>query len=139
MWIKNLILCLLLMAPSAHAQPQFTHKSKGEIIPFNGFCYNAQANAELISKPNLVEAEYKLKLEFSEKKKNLEFNLIKKLSENKIKHLNERHKLIIDNKTNEIKRLTNSLSEASSHHTGLWTIGGFIAGALTVIVITKTL
>lgn len=134
-----LIMLISLVSPPAHAQfpegGRYTKIEEGQPVPFTSWCFDDFATGRIIStlefNKKKCDAELELALEKQKAKNDL---LINNLSL-RVSSMEKQHAEILQVKDIEIDRLTSAALKRPNDYTHWWAAGGFVAGAVSVIIV----
>ena len=146
MWNKilSVILALMLiltpvmaMANESVTPPagKITGLQAGEKAPYSGVLLNSAAAAKLLAEKNYTAEQWKLKLEYELAKQSTQLNLT--IESQKISYvaLEKKHMTLMRIKDQELKRLSQIVSNKNDYSIW-WASGGIIVGiGLTIAVV----
>jgi hypothetical protein len=113
----------------------FTHLEDGESVGLVGpaWCYDAQANAILITAPEREKERCELKIELELEKERAKYGLRISNLELRIETLQEEHRSVITIKDEELERLEKIALDRPTSKAFWAASGGFVAGVLVTI------
>ena len=127
MLLLNLL--LLISAPAAAEEPQFTILGKNQCAPFEGVLFNKQATAEILSGYDIAAHACDIKVQYELDKTNEKHKL--ELETLRVEHQATiaEYDLFVTQKDKEIAALVKSLKKTSPRNKMWWFIGGAVLGS----------
>lgn len=133
-----MLISLLLSTALAQA-PEFTVLSEGQPATFEGALLSPPAIAEILARPEELQLQCDLDLEFQLDKAATEFQLERNLLDIRIETLTKSHKTQIEQKDLEIKSYQKTIKKQSPQYKWLWFTGGVALGGITYYGIQKAI
>lgn len=134
MWNKIFAVAIstnLVFAPLAIAEdetPKYTHLEQGAEAPFSGTLFNPAATARLIADSQFNMSDCDLRVEFKIEQTKAEYQLKLNMLQASYDSLDERHKLLMDIKAQEIETYREMALDQPNKHSEWWLAGGVVAG-----------
>ncbi len=134
---KNFLIFLILISftATAFASPKVNRLKEGETIPYTGWCFNDVAMAKIIADKELEGARCQLRLNEQAEKLSAKFKLDVGTLEARLSAVQSEHDSILKIKNEEIERLEAAALERPNDYWYLFTAGGFVVGAASVLVV----
>jgi len=126
---------LVSFASTAFASPKVNRLKEGETIPYNGWCFNDVAMAKVIADKELEVARCQLRLNEQAEKLSARFKLDVGTLEARLGALQSEHDSMLKIKNEEIHKLEAAALERPNNYWYLFTAGGFVIGASSVLVV----
>ena len=131
--IQTISFALLLGSPAyagdiQEPEPKYTHMAQGEVAPFAGTLFNPAATAELLTKSQYSLTECDLRVEYEVAKLRTEMELQLSALQISYEVLEEKHRLLMDIKDNEINTYRNMSLKQPNKNSHWWLAGGAVAG-----------
>jgi hypothetical protein len=122
-------------ALAQESQGRYSQVLEGTPVPFNGWCFDDQATAEIFSKLKHAEESCNLKTKNKLDKQKVEFTLKIDNLNLRISTLQQKHDELLAVKDTEIEKLEQAALKRPNDYTIWWATGSFTAGVLTVVTI----
>ena len=137
----------MVLPVCARAQPEvsgvamppasFSYVKKGSPVTLEpgAWCYNAAANAVLITAPSRAEAVCKLESEFESLRTYSKYALKTELLKSRVTSLTETHERVLGTMKAENTRLAEIALDKPANKSMWFVAGGFTTGVITTVVI----
>jgi hypothetical protein len=139
--LSRIMSLVLVWAGCAYADPlpaaKFSYVEKGEIVKLDpgAWCYNAAANAILITAPSQERESCKLKAELNLLKERAKYDLGVKILESRMLSMTESHDGALGALRRENEKLTKLAMNRPASKSMWFTAGGFVAGVITTVAV----
>ena len=134
--LRNFLVFLILISFTvAQAAPVVKRVKVGEPVPYTGWCFNDEGMAKVIADKEQEGARCQLKLNEQAEKLSARFNLDISTLEARLNAVQSEHDSTLNIKNEEIRKLEAAALERPNDYWYLFTAGGFVVGATSVLVI----
>lgn len=134
--LKNFLIFLVLISfVPAYAQPSIQRVTKGSMLTFTGWCLSDAAMAKIVADKELEDQRCQLKVDKQRETLSAKFNLDIDTLRVRLSTVQSEHDSIMKIKGEEIKRLEEAALQRPNNYWYLFTAGGFVVGATSVLVI----
>ena len=132
--LKNFLIFLILISFTvAQASPVVKRVQPGEIMPYAGWCFNDEGMAKVIADKEMEGQRCQLKLDKQRDQLNAKYHLEVSNLDLRIQSLEEELDSTILIKNEEIKKLEKIALDKPNDYWYLFTAGGFVVGAASVL------
>ncbi len=137
--LKHFLIFLTLISfGTVHANPVLRVDS-GDSVPFAGWCFTNPAMAKMIADKEQEGARCKLKLDKLTEELNAKHELSIMMLETRLESIQSEYLAMDQIKTEQIEQLEFAALKRPNNYWYLFTAGGFVVGATTVLVIVSVL
>ena len=119
--------------------PTFTQLEEGQPVPFKAWCFNESATARMIGALEFAEKQCEVQVQVALEKQKAVHDLMVGNLNLRINIAKEKHQSVLVIKNEEIQRLSAAALKRPNDYTHWWGIGGFIAGAASVVILIMSL
>lgn len=135
--LRNFLIYLTLISfgSTAIAGPSVLRIYEGEPAPYDGWCLTDTAMAKIVADKELEGERCKLKLDKLSEELGARYKLNLDILQARVASVHSEHLSMMKIKNEEIKRLEEVALEKPNNYWYLWTAGGFVIGATTVLSI----
>ena len=145
--LNKVITCFLVLTTVAYAQPvvsgiemppaSFSYVEKGATVNLDpgAWCYNAAANAVLITSATRAKASCELESEFTVLKEKAKYTLKIELLKARVISLSDTHEKVLKTMQVENERLAAIALDKPANKSMWFVAGGFTAGVITTVAI----
>ena len=138
--LKNFLIFLILVSfTAAHASPTVKRLKKGDTLPFTGWCFNDVAMAKIIADKELEGARCQLKLDKLSEELGAKHQMQISMLETRLESVQAEYLAMDQIKTEQIEQLETAALKRPNNYWYLFTAGGFVVGATTVLLIVSAL
>ena len=132
--LKNFLIFLILVSfTTAQASPSVQRVKQGDTVPYTGWCLNDVAMAKIIADKEMEDQRCQLKLDKQRDQLNAKYHLEVSNLDLRIQSLEEELDSTILIKNEEIKKLEKIALDRPNDYWYLFTAGGFVVGAASVL------
>jgi hypothetical protein len=135
--LKNFLICLslisLVFATPLQAAPSIIKVDAGDTSPFDGWCLTKAAMAKIVADKELEGDRCQLKLDKQSDQLSAKFKLELGILETRVETTHSEYLSMMQIKNEEINRLEQVALDAPNDYWYLFTAGGFVVGATTVL------
>ena len=138
---KSLVFITLIsfLSTSVHAQlaegGRYTKVESGQPVPFTSWCFDDIATARMLSTLEFNKEKCDTELQLSLEKQKAKNDLLVNNLNLRIFSMEKQHAEVLQIKNTEIDRLTSAALKRPNDYTHWWAAGGFVAGAMSVIIV----
>jgi len=137
--LKNFLIFLILVSFSAaYANPTVRVKV-GDTVPFTGWCFTDAAMAKMIADKEQESERCKLKLDKLTEELNAKHELEVMMLETRLESVQAEYLATDQIKTEQIEQLELAALKRPNNYWYLFTAGGFVVGATSVLLVVYAL
>ena len=141
--LKNFLIFLILISfVPAYATPKAPHVQRvieGSTIEFTGWCLSDSAMAKIIADKEMEDARCKLKLDKLSEELSAKHQLQISILETRLESVQAEYLAMDQIKTEQIEQLEAAALKRPNNYWYLFTAGGFVVGATSVLLVVYAL